>query len=94
MAERSSAIFWVLNCPIYLLRCYINCFCLSQQALFKPPSPQFWGALKKIYFLVPPELGARERLIADLARLYDLCIHGSSTHFGKKKTVSVRISLY
>jgi len=22
MAERSSAIFWVLNCPIYLLRCY------------------------------------------------------------------------
>ncbi|MCA6526025.1 MAG: hypothetical protein IM570_08570 [Pseudanabaena sp. M179S2SP2A07QC] len=23
MAERSSAIFWVLNCPIYLLRCYI-----------------------------------------------------------------------
>ena len=24
MAERSSAIFWVLNCPIYLLRCYIN----------------------------------------------------------------------
>jgi len=24
MAERSSAIFWVLNCPIYLLRCYIS----------------------------------------------------------------------
>ncbi|MCA6503372.1 MAG: hypothetical protein IM583_15370 [Pseudanabaena sp. M114S2SP2A07QC] len=23
MAEQSSAIFWVLNCPIYLLRCYI-----------------------------------------------------------------------
>ncbi|MCA6503969.1 MAG: hypothetical protein IM597_19085 [Pseudanabaena sp. M176S2SP2A07QC] len=22
MAEQSSAIFWVLNCPIYLLRCY------------------------------------------------------------------------
>jgi hypothetical protein len=22
MAERSSAIVWVLNCPIYLLRCY------------------------------------------------------------------------
>jgi len=22
MAERSSAIFWVLNCPIYLLRCH------------------------------------------------------------------------
>jgi type I restriction enzyme M protein len=26
MAERSSAIFWVLNCPIYLLRCYISQF--------------------------------------------------------------------
>ncbi|MCA6503625.1 MAG: hypothetical protein IM585_18485 [Pseudanabaena sp. M135S2SP2A07QC] len=23
MAELRSAIFWVLNCPIYLLRCYI-----------------------------------------------------------------------
>ncbi|MCA6503343.1 MAG: hypothetical protein IM583_01330 [Pseudanabaena sp. M114S2SP2A07QC] len=22
MAELRSAIFWVLNCPIYLLRCY------------------------------------------------------------------------
>ncbi|MCA6502694.1 MAG: hypothetical protein IM597_12635 [Pseudanabaena sp. M176S2SP2A07QC] len=24
MAELRSAIFWVLNCPIYLLRCYIR----------------------------------------------------------------------
>jgi hypothetical protein len=24
MAELRSAIFWVLNCPIYLLRCYIT----------------------------------------------------------------------
>ncbi|MFO0127375.1 MAG: hypothetical protein ACK54J_09170 [Pseudanabaena sp.] len=24
MAERSSDIFWVLNCPIYLLRCYTS----------------------------------------------------------------------
>ncbi|MCA6533941.1 MAG: hypothetical protein IM597_07145 [Pseudanabaena sp. M176S2SP2A07QC] len=24
MAELRSAIFWVLNCPIYLLRCYIS----------------------------------------------------------------------
>jgi hypothetical protein len=30
MAELRSAIFWVLNCPIYLLRCYIwGLICLS-----------------------------------------------------------------
>jgi len=26
MAELRSAIFWVLNCPIYLLRCYTKHF--------------------------------------------------------------------
>ncbi|MFO0129228.1 MAG: hypothetical protein ACK54J_18895 [Pseudanabaena sp.] len=29
MAELRSAIFWVLNCPIYLLRCYTRAFCLG-----------------------------------------------------------------
>jgi hypothetical protein len=33
--------------------------------------------LKEFYFLVPPELGARGRLIVDLIGFYDLCVHGS-----------------
>jgi len=33
--------------------------------------------LKDFYFLVPPELGARGRLIVNLARFYDLCVQGS-----------------
>jgi hypothetical protein len=33
--------------------------------------------LKRFYLLVPPELGARGRLIVDLAKFYDLCGHSS-----------------
>jgi len=32
MAELRSAIFWVLNCPIYLLRCYITQKCQKVEA--------------------------------------------------------------
>jgi hypothetical protein len=39
--------------------------------------------LKEFYFLVPPELGARGRLIVDLTGFYDLCVHRSLQR-GKK----------
>jgi len=31
MAELRSAIFWVLNCPIYLLRCYRKILSFSKK---------------------------------------------------------------
>jgi hypothetical protein len=38
-----------------------------------PLNPPILGDFARMYFLVPPELGARGRLIVDLARFYDLC---------------------
>ncbi len=35
--------------------------------------------MKKFYFLVPPELGGKGRLIVDLARFYDLCLQADVT---------------
>jgi hypothetical protein len=45
-----------------------------------PQSPPNSGGLWKI--LVPPELGARGRLIFDLARFYDLYVHDISLDGG------------
>ena len=43
--------------------------------------------MKEFYFLVPPELGARGRLIVDLIGFYDLCVHGSLRKGEKIKKV-------
>jgi len=42
-----------------------------------PLNPPILGTLKEFYFLIPPELGARGRLIVDLTGFYGLCVHGS-----------------
>jgi hypothetical protein len=41
-----------------------------------PLNPPILGDFERFLFSCPPELGARGRLIVDLTRFYDLCIHG------------------
>ena len=64
--------------PLSRRRATVTSFSVYVLVYLSPLNPPILGDFERILFLVPPELGARGRLIADLTRFYELCVQGSA----------------